>query len=486
MTPLFDRHRAMLDRTLHARRGGPSPTPERVAPTIPSAADVTQLAGRRFAADGTPPTRWVADARSPYGLSLDIRYAAYPPAAHLAAATGAQEIWQVASVSARTGVALEILARLETAAATLAQALVHATGEPPAVAALHSVPLACRRGLAAAAEAYEAMRTGRAGATVGARPVSLLGPVREPLGAVLPELVAAMVTGRVVLLCPQPRAVLPLALVAETARTVLAGAGFSPDVVRLWVGDDALKRSAPDLCVLHATQAVAGANPVIVDRPEDLASFCRHVADALLFCGGQHRARPQNVFIPADGVRTNAGQYTLRDITGALAATVDSLVADRRHGIERRGAVQNPQTVAGVLASRSLGRVLREPGAAPIEGFPQARTLSPLLVRTDRETVYAAARSGPLAFVIAAADTAESIERAAHGAATTGAAEATIFSTDDRVLEAAADAFAGTGTVLACNPLAADAGRWPEGYGDDGLRAIDESFVARHLDLLPP
>jgi orotate phosphoribosyltransferase len=54
-------------------------------------------------------------------------------------------------------------------------------------------------------------------------------------------------------------------------------------------------------------------------------------------------------------------------------------------------------------------------------------------------------------FVVATDDTAESIERAVHGVRVHGAAVARVHSTNDHVLEAAADAFADCGVPVSCN-----------------------------------
>jgi hypothetical protein len=89
---------------------------------------------------------------------------------------------------------------------------------------------------------------------------------------------------------------------------------------------------------------------------------------------------------------------------------------------------------------------------------------------------------GPVACLVATHDTAESIERAAHAAASRGAVAAIVQSADDHVVETAADAFVARGVAVTCNPTRQslrEAGRherswpWPEpGFASSRFRVV--------------
>lgn len=481
MTMLFDRHRPRLDRALRTLRRDARLLPLIVGRSPPTAAELDGLAGRRFALEDAGTEQWVVAPPSPYGLPLDVRYGRAPPVRHLAAMAHAAPAWCTASLSARAGIALEALTRLEAMSPLLARALVHTTGEPAAVAFERSVPLALARGLAAIAEAYELMRR-RQVPSEGRAPVPTLieAPAREPLGWALPELFAALVTGGAVLVRPHPCAMLPLALVVDVVRDLVREQPASPDVVRLDVGQAAIE--VPGMRQVRSPPPAGAGNPVIVDSTDDVDGLCRQVADALLLCAGQRRERPQTLFVPEDGLMTDRGHWPVAGLERRLRLALRLLAGDPAHGLRRRGAVQAPETIDEVAACARLGTVVHQGAMAPLRGFPAARTMGPVVVATTHEASYTPLRRGSLLFLVTTTNTAESIERAAFGAATAGTASAVVFSTDDRVVETVADALHTSRTDVTCNPLAGGQGAWPDGFGDEGLPPVDERFVEKYLE----
>ena len=77
---------------------------------------------------------------------------------------------------------------------------------------------------------------------------------------------------------------------------------------------------------LHTEEA--GINPVVLHSTADFAGLCRNLAFSLSLYSGQMCTAPQNIFIPRGGIATNGGHKSFDEISLALAAAVDALLAD--------------------------------------------------------------------------------------------------------------------------------------------------------------
>jgi phenylacetic acid degradation protein paaN len=415
-------------------------------------------------------------------------------------------------------VALESLLRLHRDRALLAEALRHTTGAPLGLARRAGVLTALEQGLRAVALTYEAIRRtpssvahdlpgGGGVLRVGYRTVPAgLGLVASgatrPLVTALPAVMADLVAGNPALLQPDWRVVLPLALVARTVRDVLAEAGLERDVLQLCPdsrdapvarrlaahpavrlvdhdGRDDLERwlaaGAPQA---QARSQPRGVNPVVIDGTEDFRGLADGLALAIARHAGQEPTRPQTLFVPADGIATDQGHQGFDAVCEGLGAAIDRLIGEPARAIEVTGALPDPAIRDGFREIQALGRIVRESRDLSIEGAARARAVTPLLlaVEATREAAYAPPRTGPVAFVVRTSDTAESIERAVHGARVHGAVLARVHSTNDHVVEVAADAFAAEGVSVSCNATGTDGG-FP-GPFDEVAADLDEGFVS--------
>src|SRR5262245_9342941 len=208
--------------------------------------------GSRFTLDQPTTGAWVGGERSPYGFDLEVTYPHADVAAPRRAAIDALPAWRDAGVQARTGVVLEILARLNARSHEIAHAVMHTTGQAFPMAFQAGGPHAQERGLEAVAYAYQAMSAVPA-QTLWVKPQGKRPPLRlqktftvAPRGVGLvigcntfptwngyPGLFASLVTGNPVVVKPSRRAVLPFAITVAVAREVLAEAGFSANLVTL-------------------------------------------------------------------------------------------------------------------------------------------------------------------------------------------------------------------------------------------------------------
>ena len=503
--PLFDKHRATLDRALAAiaERGYWSPYPESASPrnygegaAEAGKAAFDALLGKPFALAQPATVGQVGDERSPYGMSLGITY----PKANLdglfAAVGSAQESWRRAGPEAWVGVCLETLDRINKQSFVIANAVMHTTGQAFMMAFQAGGPHAQDRGLEAVAYSFDEMRRVPAQAT-WAKPQGKNEPLRMqkkfrivPRGIALvigcstfptwngyPGIFASLATGNAVVVKPHPGAVLPLALTVKIARDVLAEAGFDPNVVTLVahaMGDDTAQTLAlrPEVKIVdftgstangrwleeHARQALvftekAGVNQIVVDSTADFKGLARNVAFSLSLYAGQMCTAPQNIYVPRGGIDTADGHLSFDDVAKGIADGVDKLLGDPARAVEVLGAIQNDATSRRVEAARSLGRVVLDTRTVAHPAFPEAAVRTPLIVALtaqDRAT-YLNEWFGPIAFVIATESTDESLAIARAAVVGHGALTLAVYSTNEDVIGRAIDVAEDAGVALSIN-----------------------------------
>jgi phenylacetic acid degradation protein paaN len=503
--PLFERHRATLDRALVAiaDRGYWSAYSESPSPRVygDGAADAGKAAfealrDRPFALDLPGTTGSVGGERSPFGFPLGISYPRVDIDRLLPAVTAASALWRRAGREAWVGVCLEILDRLNKASFLIANAVMHTTGQAFMMAFQAGGPHAQDRGLEAVAYAWDELRR-IPECALWEKPQGKNEPLRmekryrvvpRGIGVVIgcctfptwngyPGLFADLATGNAVVVKPHPGAILPLAITVRVAREVLAEAGFDPDVVTLVAhdaGDDTAQRLAlrPEVKLVdftgstangnwlesHARQALvftekAGVNQVIVDSATDFKGLVRNLAFSLSLYTGQMCTAPQNIYIPRDGIDTAEGHLSFDAVASALAQGVDKLLSDPARAVEILGAVQNESVTRRIDAARALGSVLLDSKSVAHPQFPQATIRTPLIVRLDasERDKFVEEWFGPIAFVVATASTAQSLALARDTAVTHGALTLAVYSNSPDVVAQAVDVAAEAGVALSIN-----------------------------------
>ncbi|HEV7306987.1 phenylacetic acid degradation protein PaaN [Ensifer sp.] len=503
MTGLFERHRSTLDAALQAaaKRDFWSAYPE-----VPSGKIYGETAkddglavyqerlGKPFALAGHPAEGAVGQEVSPYGPALGITYPTASADTLVAASRAAAAQWAAAAPEVRTGVCLEILARLNARSFEMANAVMHTTGQAFAMAFQAGGPHAQDRGLEAVAYAHAEMTRTPAKATwtkpqgrgepivmekhwrVVPRGVSLtIGCNTFPTWNSYPGLFASLATGNTVIVKPHPAAILPLAITVEIIRQVLVEEGFAADVVLL-AADEPGSEVTKDL-VQHPAVAIvdytgsnafgtwvrenagdadvyteeAGVNSIVIGSTDNFAGMCANIAFSLSLYSGQMCTAPQDIFVPRGGIKTDEGDKSFDAVAAGIAAAVDGLLADPARAAGVCGAIADPATLARIETARALGRVVRNSTA--IEGQDDARTATPLILAVDAMDTesYGQERFGPIAFVVAVADIEDGVNRAASLAEDKGAITAALYTTDEAQIHAAADRFAAAGVNLSVN-----------------------------------
>ncbi|MEV0649278.1 phenylacetic acid degradation protein PaaN [Phytomonospora sp. NPDC050363] len=503
--PMLTKHRDTLDRALQAigERGYWSAYPESPSPRVygETAAADGKAAFESFLDADFPLDQPGGDARvatevSPYGIPLGVRYPRADPRALIDAAAATQPAWREAGPAVRAGICLEILDRIGKQSFTLANAVQFTTGQAFVMAFQAGGPHALDRGLEAIAYAYSEMT--RVPATAyWEKPQGKHEPLRMsktyhvvPRGLALvigcntfptwnsyPGLFASLVTGNPVIVKPHPGAVLPLAITVKIAREVVAEAGFDPNLVTLAAEDPADKvasvfatdpavkiidftggTSYGDWLEANARQAQvytekAGVNTVIIDSTDDLKGLARNLAFTLCLYSGQMCTTTQNILIPEGGIDTPEGKVSFDDVAAAITGAVAKLTSDPARAVELIGAIVNEGVTDRLARAEKLGEVLLPSQALTHPAHADAVIRTPLIVKLGAgdSDVYGEEWFGPIAFLIATADTADSfrIFRATTGAK--GALTAGIYSTDESVLDEAESAACDVAVHLSCN-----------------------------------
>lgn len=438
----------------------------------------------------------VAGERSPYGLGLGITYPHADVDALLANAEQAIPAWRDAGPDARTGVVLEILRRINARSHELAQTVMHTSGQGYAMAFQAGGPHAQDRALEAVAYAYAEM-TRHAAEAVWEKPQGKRPPQRMtkkftvvPRGVALvigcntfptwnsyPGLFASLVTGNAVVVKPHPGAVLPLAVTVAIIREALAEAGFDPELVTLAAenpGEGLAKVLAlrPQVKVIdytgssafgtwleqNAHQAAvftekAGVNAVVIDATDDYQGMLANLAFSLSLYSGQMCTTPQNLLVPRDGITADGQHRSVEEFAADLAGAVDGLLGDDVRAAALLGAVVNDAVVERLEKAPSYGKVVLASRALTHPDFPDAvvRTPTVVLVEESDRDVYLQECFGPVSFLVTTDSTTDSIRVLRESVREHGAITAAVYSTDEKVLDAAEEAAVDAGVALSCN-----------------------------------
>lgn len=508
MSGLFETHRALLEKAVAAAAAR---TYWSAYPEVPSGkvygesakadaeATFQSLLGKPFVLAGDAGTSVGAE-KSPWGLDLAITYAAPSVDTLVSRATVAATGWARATPEERCGVCLEILSRINRQSFLVGNAVMHTTGQGFAMAFQAGGPHAQDRGLEAVAYAWLEMNKVPRSATWekpqggGQEPIRLskswqivprgigvvIGCATFPTWNGYPGIFASLATGNSVVVKPHPMAILPLALTVRIAQGVLEEAGYDPNAIQL-APDDPSAPITKELATHPAVGIVdftgsnafgtwvrenargkqvfteeAGVNPIVIDSAPSFKGMCQNIAFSLSLYSGQMCTAPQNIYVPRGGISTDEGHKSHDEVARGIAGAVEKLVSSPERAAGILGAIQNPATLQRLQdVAASLKPVLVSRSYEP-PGLPGARTATPAIFAADSShpkeaALVASEQFGPISFVVATASTAESIEQASALARAKGAITAAIYSTDEAVLDEAAEAFAAAGVNLSCN-----------------------------------
>ena len=404
--------------------------------------------------------------------------------------------WRDVGAQGRVGVCLEILQRLNKISPLMAQTVMHTSGQGFMMAFQAGGPHAQDRALEAVVYGWDAMRKIPTQATwtkpqgkhdplimhkkftVAPRGVALvIGCATFPTWNSYPGLFASLVTGNPVIVKPHPQAILPAALTVKIAQEVLAEAGLDPQIVTLAVDTQAepvAKTLAlhPKVKVIdytgssafgnwleqNATQAQvftekAGVNSIIVDSVSNLKAVAQNLAFTLSLYSGQMCTTTQAIYVPQDGINTPEGKISFDEFASALTSAIEKFLADNDRACMVLGAIQAQATLERIQDCHKLGEVLLASQERQHTAFPQAQIRTPLVLKVDgnNKAAYAEERFGPISFLVATQNTADSIRLAREVLHEQGAITLGIYSTDAQILAQAEELALDAKVALSCN-----------------------------------
>src|SRR5581483_45500 len=197
----------------------------------------------------------------------------------------------------------------------------------------------------------------------------------------------------------------------------------------------------------------AGVNQIIVDSTNDFKGMTRNISFSLALYSGQMCTAPQNIYVPKEGIDTAEGHINFDQVATGIGEALNKLLSDPARGVEILGAIQNDSILQRIDKARQLGEVIVDSKPLSHPQFADARVRTPLLLKTDasNSSKFMQELFGPIAFVIATENTAQSIALAKQGAIEHGAITMSVYSSNEKVLDEVADAAAEAGVSLSCN-----------------------------------
>lgn len=455
---------------------------------------------------------------------LGIRYPKSDPEALVAAAVSAMADWREADFELRLALCLEMAARLYDRNFEMAHAVMHVAGQSYTQAFSGSGPNALDRGVEALAYAAKAMRDVApsatyhrifAGEAVALEKTYVLVPrgvglviccASFPTWNAYPAMFASLAAGNPVIVKPHPIAVLPMAIVVETCRAVLAEFGFDPNLVTLAV--DTLAEPVAQILVDDAQVQIidftgspryggylertvigkqlftetAGVNTVVIESVSDLDAVARAVARSSSLFSAQMCTSPQVIYIASD---------LFEPMSRAIVEQIDAIAADPAQAAGIMGAIQGEVSLKVVADALDAivdlpgVRTLREAAPYPHPQFPDARTLTPLVIGVEdgqHVDLYAEEHFGPVLFLVKK-DAGEAVMEATWLAKTRGSISSYLYSTDEPFIDSATPAYEAAGANLSINLTGAMWINFAAAYSDYHVTGLNPAGNACLADL---
>ena len=441
-------------------------------------------------------TGWAGQEESPYEQApLGVQYPYFAPETLVANAQASFDAWRKLRPARRAELLADALEGMKSRFFDIAYATMHTTGQAFMMSFQASGPHAADRALEAIAAGLEEQTRFPETATweknMGKYTLALhktwravpkgvavvIGCSTFPTWNTVPGMFASLVTGNPVIVKPHPGAVLPIAIVVAEVQKVLAAAGLPAHICQLGVdADDHL--IAKELCENPAVKIIdytggaafgeyveslpgktvftekTGVNSILLDSCPDLDKVAQNLAFSVSLYSGQMCTAPQNIFVPAAGVRVGDALVPYDEVVQKLAAAVTGLAQNPKAAPHVLGAIQNPATLARVQNLALAGShpaLAAAPYAHP--QFANARTCSPAIYEVEAAQIehFSQELFGPVLLIIKTENTQHSIRLAAQLAREHGAISCGAYTTDAAIKEQIMDEMSLAGTPVSFN-----------------------------------
>ena len=444
------------------------------APTIGLEAYKNQLGKPFTELLQTNAASWIGEEVSPYSLEpLGITYPAFEVDTLIVRSGRAFAAWKNVSVDDRAEVLILALEQIKNRFFEIANATQHTTGQSFIMSFQASGPHASDRALEALAMGYEELTRFPQHVTwekpAGKSVIKLektFKPVPKGVGLVIgcstfptwnsvPGLFATLITGNTAILKPHPKSIYPIAIVVAEIQKALQSKGLDINICQLAV-DTASKPITKELAQNPLVKLIdytggsafgayveslpgkvtftekAGVNSVILDSVADLNAVTQNLAFAASLYTGQMCTAPQNIFIPAGGIKAGDQTVSYDEVVKTFCAALSGIAKHPQMGPGTFGAIQNEATLKRVDAVKDIATVLLAPETIANPEFPNARTSSHVVLEVDAKDfgIYENELFGPIVLVIKTKNTEHSVELAKEMAAKHGAITCAAYTTD--------------------------------------------------------
>ncbi|MFA6262412.1 MAG: phenylacetic acid degradation protein PaaN [Bacteroidia bacterium] len=489
---LYQKHESLLNDAIHAIHARSYYTPY---PESPKAYDeksdelarayISAAMNNNFTELQTSgESDWIGEEISPFlQLGIGVRYPQLSVETLIQNSKTAQAVWENTPVQDRAGILIESLERIKSRFFDIAYATMHTTGQSFMMSFQASGPHSNDRALEAIATGFAEL-TRYVSATDWIKPMGkfdlklhktwkalpkgtglVIGCSTFPIWNSVPAIFADLITGNPCIVKPHPKAILPIAIVVAEIRKTLSENGQDANIVQLSVDSSAkpiTKQLAehPAIALVDYTGGSefgkyveslnktvftekAGVNSVILDSVKDIQPVLQNLALSLSLYSGQMCTAPQNIFIPAQGIKTETGILSFDETVQAISAAVSGLVDNPKAGAPTLGAIQSELTFKRIAdTQQGGGQVALASKSIENAEFKDARIATPTLIVLDRKdkALYNQECFGPIAYLIKTNDTADSVELARELASEKGALTCAAYTTDQSVMDKIAEA----------------------------------------------
>ncbi len=417
---------------------------------------------------------WAGEEISPYTLKpLGITYPVFEVDTLIVRAGRAFGSWKNLNSSDRAEILVDALERIKNRFFEIAYATQHTTGQSFVMSFQASGPHASDRALEALTMGYEELNRFPSHVTwekpAGKNVIKLektykavpkgigliIGCSTFPTWNTVPGLFATLITGNTAIVKPHPKSIYAIAIVVAEIQQALQAKGIDPNVCQLavdssenlitkklaehplvklidYTGGSVFGNYVESLPSKTTFTEKAGVNSVIIDSVTDLKAVVQNLSFAVSLYSGQMCTAPQNIFIPATGIKAGDDTISYEDVVKALVEGIGGIASHPQMGPGTFGAIQSEVTLKRVNSVKDIATTLQSPAAIANAEYPEARTSSHVVLEVDAKDfgIYENELFGPIVLIVKTKDTQQSIELARDMAAKHGAITCAAYTTN--------------------------------------------------------
>ena len=420
-------------------------------------------------------TGFIGEEVSPYMMvGLGVQYPQFSIDTIMSRAKEAHAEWSKIDVEKRADLLIDMLDAVSKRFFELGYATMHTTGQSFVMSFQASGPHANDRAMESVALGYQELTRysneidwvkpmGKFDLKIkkNFKPISkgvglVIGCSTFPTWNTVPGVFANLISGNATVIKPHPKSIMPIAIVVAEMQKVLVENGLSPYTVQLAV-DTVAKPITKDIAEHKDVKLIdytggtafgdyiesipgktvftekAGVNSVILESLKDPKAVFGNLAFSFSLYSGQMCTAPQNIFVPADGIKTAEGHLSYDEVVEGLSKAVKGLAENPKMGAFVLGAIQNDNTKSRVNDTiQALNASNLEAEVAHPE-FADARLLTPTVLGLDENDEHWKEECfGPIVFVVKSSDP---LKHAAEMAEHKGAITCLCYSTDESYMQ---------------------------------------------------